>query len=179
MSPALPQPERSRFDSVLAGGGAEAAAGVFGDVEIDAIAVVRVANTEAVRQPRPDHPRDPFGAGGRVHRDEIGVRGLMVQPPHAVVLGEVRMRGVLREQNVQSGCCCIDVAIVQILENLAERPRQGDESGHVSLAEAPRGRGIRGKDLRDGLHLVFGGSERRELVDQLDRSDHSRVKVTI
>jgi hypothetical protein len=181
----LPEPEGGRFDPVLTRRRAEAAAGVPRNVEEDPPAAWSFAGAEPIAVAGPEHAGYRFGADGRPHRDQGDVLGVVVKPPASLFLREVWVRRVLREQVVQSGRRCIEIARPEVVEHLTQRASEGQESCHICLAEAGgRSRVHRQDPCEGGQHTVprlrqAGGTAGAELVSQLYRHENPRVRITI
>jgi hypothetical protein len=176
-------PERGGLDPVLAREGAEPPAAVLRLVEEDPVTIVALADPEPAGVTGADQPSEALGTDGRRHRHEGGVDRMVVQPPLAIVLGEVRLGRVRRQQVVDPAGGGIEIAARQLGDDALEATRQRDEPRDVPVAQL-LGRGwVDGEDPLDGRERLdlpdrpAEGDLDGELVDQVD--GHARAGLFI
>jgi GNAT superfamily N-acetyltransferase len=185
VAPGSTPPERGGLDPVLARERAEPATAVLRLVEEDPVAVVALAGAEPAGVTRPDQPSEALGTDGRRHRNKGGVDRMVVQPPLAVLLGQVRLGRVRRQQVVEPASGGIEIAALQLDEHAAEATGQSDEARDVPLAQLLGRRWIDREDPPDGrerLDLPYRPTEGDldgELVDQLDGHARTRLLITV
>ena len=110
---------------------------------------------------------------------------MMMQPPPATLLGQMRMGGMSREQVVQRRGGRVDIAMLQIDEYAAQPLRQRNERRNMGRGQLRDGRRVDGEDARERSHCLTRGKRdlplltRGELVDERFRHQQAGVFVTI
>ncbi len=82
-----------------------------------------------------DRARHPFRADGRDHGHERGIDRVVVQAPASVVLGQMRVSRMRREQVVESAGSGVDLAFVEAAEYLAQLLGECLEARDVASAQ--------------------------------------------
>src|SRR5829696_4221479 len=175
----VPPAERRGLDAVLARRRAEAPAGVPRAVEEDLAAVRSGARPDAVGVTEPDDAGQALGADRCPHRDELGVGGVVVQPPRTVLLGEVGVRRVEGEERVEPAGGRIELVPGEVGEDGAQLLCQREKRRDVAGGERRHGPWVDGEDPCElrlcRIDIVRRGGQR---VDQRDGGHRAGVQVT-
>jgi hypothetical protein len=134
---------------------------------------------EAVGLAGPDEPGDDLGADRRVHGDQVGGCGMVVELPGPVLLGQVWGGGMLYQPPVDVLGRLVEVVVFKPVEETVEIGRKRDEAGDVPGAKPTVCGWVELEDGGDGVQgVVSGAAGDRKFVDERDRDERPGIAVT-